>query len=115
MFTIPRQQACHAFTCVCSQSHICVQSQGKPSSLTAIHLCRYGYELGAEPVLGAGVAKWFKRKGHRLSTNVRQHKAWLYNVACIIANFCSDYLVSYACCAWCMPVALVLKLCMRVL
>lgn len=34
-------------------------------------LCRYAYELGAEPVLGGGFAKWVKRKSHRLSTNVR--------------------------------------------
>ena len=54
---------------MCAQP-VCVQSQGETSSLTAVHLCRYAYELGAEPVLGAGVAKWFKRKGHRLSTNV---------------------------------------------
>lgn len=34
--------------------------------------CRYAYELGAEPVLGAGFAKWVRRKGHRLSTNVSE-------------------------------------------
>ncbi len=100
---------------VCVQSHTCVQSQGEMSSLTAVYLCRYGYELGAEPVLGAGVAKWFKRKGHRLSTNVSLDKAWLQNTAFFVAKFCSDYLVRHAYCVCCMPVPHVLKLCKRVL
>ena len=46
-------------------------------------MCRYAYELGAEPVLGAGFAKWVRRKGHRLSTNVSTYCSHDCCIACL--------------------------------
>ena len=60
----------HWYLAMYAPIHLSPHAAGRDCSVLTGLCCRHGYEMGAEPVLGAGFIKWVKRKGHRLSTNV---------------------------------------------
>lgn len=60
----------HWYLTMYAPIHLFPHAAGHDCSVLTGLCCRHGYEMGAEPVLGAGFIKWVKRKGHRLSTNV---------------------------------------------